>query len=61
MKIADVEARSTSDDPGAPRNQIKAVAFDSSTVTAGTHGTTVAHSVPIPEGVPHDNTVQDER
>jgi Ca-activated chloride channel family protein len=35
------------------------VAVDSSTRTAGTHGTTVAVPVPMPEGVPYETTVEE--
>ena len=36
------------------------VAVDSSTRTAGSHGTTVAVPVPVPKGVPYDTTVPED-
>ena len=74
MKIADLEDRATFS--GEPRidSQIRDVALnyglmsaytafvavDSSTRTAGSHGTTVAVPVPVPKGVPYDTTVPED-
>jgi Ca-activated chloride channel family protein len=74
MKIADLEDRATFSDEPRIDSQIRDVALnyglmsaytafvavDSSTRTAGSHGTTVAVPVPVPKGVPYDTTVPEE-
>ena len=71
MKISELSDRATYDDAAEIASQIKQVALeyglmsaftafvavDSSTRTAGDHGTTVATPVPVPEGVRYDTTV----
>jgi len=72
MKIADLEDRATIDDDtddvqpqitqvalnyGLMSAYTAFVAVDSSRVTAGDHGTTVAVPVPVPDGVRYDTTV----
>jgi Ca-activated chloride channel family protein len=71
MKIADLEDRGTVADAGEVAPEITQVALahglistytafvavDTSRVTAGDHGTTVALPVPVPDGVRYDTTV----
>ncbi len=74
-KIADLEDRATVADNGEVAPQITQVALnyglmsaytafvavDSSHVTAGDHGTTVAVPVPVPDGVRYDTTVPERQ
>jgi Ca-activated chloride channel family protein len=71
MKIAELSDRSIYSEMGDLPEQIRTVALnynlvsaftafvavDSSTRTAGDHGTTVSVPVPVPEGVRYDTTV----
>jgi Ca-activated chloride channel family protein len=72
-KIADLYDRTTYESNPDLRNEVRQVALDhglmsaytafvavdSSSKTAGDHGTTVAMPVPVPEGVKYETTVQE--